>query len=178
MLAFHPIEVREFTGFAISETIDSSKLLKSTEVFTFSAMPAKDRYHDTVRIARIKEGWTITKESLTFMIGKRSAIIDLAAEKFLVAQKDTQKIAVEVKSFLGPSPMTDLERALGQFFLYSDVLSEKDPDRILYLAIPQTTYEGFFAEEVGQLLSRRRPELKFIVFEPNRQEIIQWKPSL
>jgi hypothetical protein len=139
-------------------------------------MPAKDLYHDTVKSALIKDGWTITKESLTFMLGKRPAIIDLAAEKVLIAEKDAQKIAVEVKSFIGPSPMTDLEKALGQFVLYSDILAERDPERILYLAIPERTYSGFFAEEVGAILFRRRPELKLIVFDPDLQEIVQWKP--
>jgi XisH protein len=139
-------------------------------------MPAKDLYHDTVKSALIKDGWTITKESLTFMLGKRPAIIDLAAEKVLIAEKDAQKIAVEVKSFIGPSPMTDLEKALGQFVLYSDILAERDPERILYLAIPEWTYSGFFAEEVGAILFRRRPELKLIVFDPDLQEIVQWKP--
>jgi hypothetical protein len=143
---------------------------------TSVSMPAKDLYHETVKMALIKEDWTITKESLTFMVGKRPAIIDLAAEKIIVAEKGLQKIAVEVKSFLGPSLMTDLEKALGQFVLYSDILAENDPDRILYLAIPQSTYEGFFAEEVGQMLSRRRPELKFIIFDPSKQEVTQWKP--
>jgi hypothetical protein len=141
-------------------------------------MPAKDFYHDTVKTALIKDDWTITKESLTFMIGKRPAIIDIAAEKVLVAEKGTQKIAVEVKSLLGPSPMSELEKALGQFFLYSDVLAENDPDRTLYLAIPQATHEGFFAEEVGQMILRRRPELKLVVFDPNTQEIVLWKPLL
>jgi hypothetical protein len=102
-------------------------------------MPAKDFYHDVVKTALIKDGWTVADSSLTFMIGKRPAIIDLAAEKFLVAERNTQKIAVEVKSFLSPSPMTDLEKAIGQFFLYFDVLAEREPDRTLYLAIPQAT---------------------------------------
>jgi hypothetical protein len=138
-------------------------------------MPAKDFYHDTVKTALIKDGWTVDDKSLTYMIGKRPAIIDLAAEKLIVAEKKTQKIAVEVKSFLSPSPMSDLEKALGQFFLYFDIMSEKDPDRILYLAIPQATYGGILSEEVGALLFRKRPELKLVVFDPDLQEITQWK---
>ncbi len=138
-------------------------------------MPAKDFYHDTVKLALIKDGWIVDDKSLTYLIGKRPAIIDLAAEKLIVAKKKTQKIAVEVKSFLSPSPMNDLEKALGQFFLYFDIMSEKDPDRILYLAIPQATYNGILSEEVGALLFRKRPELKLIVFDPDIQEITQWK---
>ena len=65
-------------------------------------MPAKDFYHDTVKTALIKDGWVVADKSLTFMVGKRSAMIDIAAEKVLIAERNTQKIAVEVKSFLSP----------------------------------------------------------------------------
>jgi hypothetical protein len=138
-------------------------------------MPAKDFYHETVKTALIKDGWTVADKSLTFMVGKRPAMIDLAAEKFLIAERNTQKIAVEVKSFLSPSPMNDLEKAIGQFFLYFDIMAEQDPDRKLYLAVPQTTYNGIFSEAVGELLLRRRPEFNLVVFDPNLEEITQWK---
>jgi hypothetical protein len=138
-------------------------------------MPAKDTYHDTMKAALIKDGWTVADASLTFMVGKRSAIIDLAAERFLLAERMTQKIAVEVKSFLSPSPMNDLEKAIGQFFLYFDIMAERDPSRRLYLGIPQNTYDGIFSEEVGKLLLRRRPEMSLVMFDPDLQEITQWK---
>ena len=138
-------------------------------------MPAKYFYHDTVKTALIKDGWVVADKSLTFMVGKRSAMIDIAAEKVLIAERNTQKIAVEVKSFLSPSPMTDLEKALGQFMLYFDIMAERDPDRVLYLAVPQATYNGILSEEVGELLLRRRPELNLVVFDPNLEEITLWK---
>lgn len=109
------------------------------------------------------------------MVGKRPAMIDIAAEKVLIAERNAQKIAVEVKSFLSPSPMTDLEKALGQFMLYFDIMAEQDPDRTLYLAVPQATYNGIFSEEVGELLLRRRPELNLVIFDPNLEEITLWK---
>ena len=138
-------------------------------------MPAKYFYHDTVKTALIKDGWVVADKSLTFMVGKRSAMIDIAAEKVLIAERNTQKIAVEVKSFLSPLPMTDLEKALGQFMLYFDIMAERDLDRVLYLAVPQATYNGIFSEEVGELLLRRRPELNLVVFDPNLEEITLWK---
>jgi XisH protein len=67
-------------------------------------MPAKDFYHDTVKTALIKDGWTVDDKSLTYLIGKRP-----------------------------------------------------------------------LSEEVGALLFRRRPELKLVVFDPDLQEITQWK---
>jgi hypothetical protein len=60
----------------------------------------------------------------------------LGAEKLIAAEKGQQKIAVEIKSFLNPSPVTDLENVLEQFILYYDILEEQRSDRISYLAIP------------------------------------------
>jgi hypothetical protein len=83
---------------------------------------AKDIYHDIVRLALEKDGWTITDDPLTLKVGGRSAYIDLGAEKLLAAEKAGQRIAVEVKSFVSPSPVKDLEQALGQYILYSQIL--------------------------------------------------------
>jgi hypothetical protein len=43
---------------------------------------------------------------------------DLAAEKPIAAERQGQKIVVEVKSFLSQSPMRDFEMALGQYIVY------------------------------------------------------------
>ncbi|WP_333212577.1 element excision factor XisH family protein [Microcoleus sp. S36b_A4] len=97
---------------------------------------AKDIYHNTVRTALENDGWTITNDPLTLKIGGRSAYIDLGAQKLLAAEKEGQQIAVEVKSFIGPSPVHDLEQALGQYIMYSQVLERQNSARLLYLAIP------------------------------------------
>ncbi len=78
---------------------------------------AKDIYHGTVRIALEKDGWTITVDPLTLRIGGRSAFVDLGAEKLFAAEKEGKRIAVEVKSFISPSPIKDLEQALGQYIM-------------------------------------------------------------
>ena len=59
-------------------------------------MPAKDIYHNNVRTALEKDGWTITNDPLTLEIGERSLFVDLGAEKILAAEKQGRKIAVEV----------------------------------------------------------------------------------
>lgn len=97
-------------------------------------MPAKDLYHETVKIALTKDGWTITDDPLKIEVGRRSIYIDLGARKLLGAEKQGRKIAVEIKSFLAPSPVSELEKALGQYELYSLVLEDEDPERLLNLA--------------------------------------------
>lgn len=84
-------------------------------------MPARDRYHHQVKTALQRDGWTITHDPLKLKWGAKDMYVDLGAEQLLAAEKDTCKIAVEVKSFLGPSEIADLEQALGQFVLYSSV---------------------------------------------------------
>jgi hypothetical protein len=107
-------------------------------------MPAKDIYHDQVRNALEKENWQITKDPLVLKWGIRDLYIDLGAEKLIAAEKTGQKIAVEVKSFVSNSPIADLEKALGQYILYHDILQQLEPNRRLYLAIRQETYSELF----------------------------------
>ncbi len=68
---------------------------------------AKDIYHDTVRTALEKDGWTITDDPLTLRIGLRDVFVDLGAQKLLAAEREGQKIAVEIKSFVSQSPVKD-----------------------------------------------------------------------
>ena len=72
----------------------------------------------------IAAGWTITHDPLVLKVGTKDLFVDLGAERLLAAEKEGQKIAVEVKSFSGASDVNNLERALGQFILYHDVLEE------------------------------------------------------
>jgi hypothetical protein len=101
----------------------------------------RDKVHDVVRKALENEGWLITHDPLPVKIGRKSTEIDLGAEKLIAAEKGNEKIAVEIKSFIGTSAITDFYHALGQFLLYQRALNIQEPDRTLYLAIPLSTYE-------------------------------------
>lgn len=137
-------------------------------------MPAKDFYHDTVKTALIKDGWTIT-EPFPLKVGKRDLFIDLGAEKLLIADRANQKIAVEVKSFISASPVSDLEQALGQYLLYENLMQKQYPDRSLYLAVRTTVYNSFFQEEIVQIVLESR-RLKLLIFDETQEEITQWIP--
>lgn len=136
-------------------------------------MPAKDIYHDSVKNALIKEQWTITHDSLTLRVGKKDMFVDLGAEKFLAAQKQDRKIAVEIKSFIGASEIEDLRNALGQYILYENALELVEPDRILYLAIREIIFYELFEEVIGRYLLEKRL-LKIVVFDPEREVIVKW----
>jgi len=136
-------------------------------------VPAKDIYHDTVKNALVKDGWTVTHDPLKLKWGKKDLFIDLGAEQLLGAEKEESKIAVEIKSFVGRSDVADLENALGQYVLYHDILEEVSPERVLYLAIRDAIFQDLFEEPIGKLLLNKR-RVKLIVFDPDKEEILRW----
>lgn len=136
-------------------------------------MPARGIFHDCVKTALIKDGWTITHDPLSLRIGKKDLFIDLGAEQLLAAEKEKCKIAIEVKSFVSASEIRDLEIALGQYVLYQNVLSITEPDRTLYLAIREPVFIDLFQEEIGRLLLERQV-IKLLTFDPNQEAIARW----
>jgi hypothetical protein len=139
-------------------------------------MSARDRYHDTVRNALVKDGWTVTDDPLHLVWGQRDLYADLGAERLLGAQKGTRKIAVEVKSFAGESEMRDLEQALGQYTLYERVLRNTQPDRLMFLAVREATWFTLFQEPIGKLLIEQQG-LHLLVFAEQTEEITKWIPE-
>ena len=75
-------------------------------------MPALDLFHNAVRNALLKDGWTITHDTLHIKWGKKDMYVDLGAKRILTAEREEEKIAVEVKSFISDSEMEDLKMLL------------------------------------------------------------------
>jgi hypothetical protein len=133
---------------------------------------AKDRFHDAVRIALEKEGWTITADPLEMSVGDVDFEIDLAAE-MLAAERAGEKIAVEIKSFIGRSNVSDFHTALGQFMNYKFALEEFEPERKLYLAIPESIYNSFFQRRFVRSVIERI-QIQILVYDEKKEVIIQW----
>lgn len=136
-------------------------------------MPARDNIHEALRKALISDGWTITHDPYYVPVGNRKAFVDLGAERLIAAVKGTEKIAVEGKSFLGVSELTEFERALGQFNLYYLALLQSEPQRVLYLGIPEVFYNAFFDDPFFQEVIRYY-SLKIIIFNEVNEEIVSW----
>ena len=115
---------------------------------------AKDIYHELTKVALTNAGWTITADPLRSAIGQRQTFIDIGAENLLAANRQGQDIAVEVKSFLSPSLLEDLYKAVGQFLMYKLALAESHPRKILYLAIPLTAWNTIVADEIAVYLNQ------------------------
>ena len=138
-------------------------------------MPAHDRDHDAVCAALVADGWTLTNDPLHLRYAGDDIYIDLAAERLIAAEKGLRRIAVEIKSFSGPSELADLHGAVGQFVVYREVLAEMDPERELYLAVTEEVRTEVFESGVAQLLLARQIR-RLVSFDPVRKVIVQWMP--
>ncbi|MDF5707074.1 MAG: XisH family protein [Nostoc sp. S4] len=134
---------------------------------------AKDRFHNVVRTALEKEGWTITADPYQVSIGDVDFEIDLAAQ-MLAAERADEKIAVEIKSFIGGSNVSEFHTALGQFLNYQFALEEFDPQRKLYLAVPDSIYQSFFQRRfIGSVI--KRTKINLLVYDEKEEIIVQWQ---
>lgn len=139
-------------------------------------MSAKDIYHNTVKRALQKDGWTITHDPFPLQIGRKRLSADLGAERLINAEKGTEKIVVEVKSFVGRSDVKDLEQALGQYIICRQVLNEMQINCNLYLAISEEVFNSVFALELGRVLLKNNL-VKLLVFDKKSEAILQWIPD-
>jgi len=131
---------------------------------------AKDRFHDAVRTALEKEGWTITADPYEISVGDVDFEIDLAAE-MLAAERVGEKIAVEIKSFIGRAKVSDFHTALGQFINYQFALEEFEPERKLYLAIPESIHNTFFQRRFVRSVVERT-HIYLLIYDEKREVIV------
>jgi hypothetical protein len=136
-------------------------------------MSAKDKFHEEVKRALIKDQWTVTDDPLKIESGGKRFEIDFGAERLIFADRGVEKIAIEVKSFLNPSAMTDFYGAMGQFLAYRLALQEEQPERILYLAVPEDAYRTFFQLPFVQRAVQAYA-LLLVVYDPTQEAITQW----
>jgi hypothetical protein len=137
---------------------------------------AKDIYHDLVKRALEIEGWTITHDPyfLSVGIGRRKVAADFGAEKFIIAEKETEKILVEVKSFITASNINELHHSVGQYDFYALLLEEQEPIRIPFLAMPKDAYDDLIREPIIQTFLDRH-HVKLIIFDIEQPCIHLWK---
>ena len=135
---------------------------------------ARDLYHALIRQALEADGWLITHDPLTLKYGEQTNLyVDLGAETPLAAEKEGRKIAVEIKNFLSPSPISEMEKALGQFGFYRFLLTRQFPGRILYLALPESRYDSLFDTAEGRDLASEF-QLRFILYDTETERIVRW----
>jgi XisH protein len=139
---------------------------------------AKDYLHPVVKAALIQEGWTVTHDPLELKVGGVDMEIDLGAERIIGAERQGQRIAVEVKSFLaGGSAISEFHRALGQFINYRIALRTEEPDRILYLAVPFLAFNTFFQLDFPKSVIDEN-KIKLLVYDTLAISDLLWIPEI
>ncbi|MDM8558306.1 element excision factor XisH family protein [Candidatus Parabeggiatoa sp. HSG14] len=139
-------------------------------------MSRRDKYHDIVKNALIREGWTITHDPYYFVNTDPQLSTDIGAERLIAAENATQKIVVEVKSFLKESQVVELEKAIGQYGLYRRFLAKQASERVLYLAVPRHAFEDIFSRQVGREAIEEFHLLLF-VYSLLKNEPLIWNPQ-
>lgn len=138
-------------------------------------MSAKDIFHEVVKRALQKDGWQITHDPLSLSVGGVNMSIDLAAERLIAAERESEKIAVEVKSFLErSSAISEFHTALGQFINYRGALRRREPERTIYLAVPLTTYNTFFQLDFPKEMVEEN-QIKLIIYDAQQEAIVEWR---
>ncbi|MDY6804258.1 MAG: element excision factor XisH family protein [Cyanobacteriota bacterium] len=136
-------------------------------------MPARDVFHNAVRVALEKDGWAITNDPLFIEIENFPFHINPETEGMLAAEKGDRKIALEIKSFPGTSKLDDFYEVLGQFIFYNSVLKDQPENVTLYLAVSRDIYNDFLTKEFIQEIVKERG-VKQLIVDRNEQNIGSW----
>ncbi len=135
---------------------------------------ARDKYHYQVRDAMVKDGWTITDDPFRLTVGVKDVFMDLGAERLLAAEKDNEKIVVEVKSFPARSFLADFYSAVGKYVTYEDALLLREPGRKLFLAVPDHIYQAeMYRDELVEAVLQHR-HIQVIVVDVFKKIIVKW----
>lgn len=134
---------------------------------------ARDAHHDAVRRALEKEGWTITDDPFLISVGRGNLQIDLGAERLMAAERQSERIAVEIKVFGAVSLVNAFHLALGQILNYRINLEDLEPERKLFLAVPESVFDSFFQTELVQKAISRL-HVAVLVFDPEAEVIVKW----
>lgn len=136
-------------------------------------MPRLDLYHETVKRALIKDGWSITREQLLIKYQGVHVFIDLAAEKSAIGEKDDSKIAIEIKVFNKSPFVSDFEKAIGQYSFYRFLLKKVKINRELFLAVSEKAFQEFFSlPAIQEYISEH--QIYLLVFDPEIEEVRKW----
>ena len=99
--------------------------------------------------------------------------IDLGAENILAAEREGEKIAIEVKTFAGLSKVYDFHLVVGQFIDYRIALRANEPDRILFVGITEDVYDEVFELPFAKMVVDEI-KMQIIVVNPQTNKIVKW----
>ena len=138
-------------------------------------MPASDRYHETVVHSLVNAGWTIIKEQYSLVIGQsgddlRRLYVEIAA------QSQTSQIVLIAVKTLENSPVHQFMTLVGQYLVYRTALNYLGNTTPLYVAISETDYQVIMAHPLWHevLHQTLREPIPFVIYDPDREELLKW----
>ena len=142
------------------------------------SMARLDKYHLNVKIALENDGWEVTHDPYVLKLKDddekvSNYPIDLGAEKVIAAQRGTEKIAVEVKTFESSSVINEYHKALGQYMDYLAGLEIQEPNRKLYLALSTRAYQDLMKNPLSKL-SINRFSINLLIVDIETNKITKW----
>jgi len=136
---------------------------------------AKDIIHNQVKNALIKDGWTITADPFELKYEELKLYADLAAERSpIAAERNGQKILVEVKSFVGHSFIRDFQQALGQWLIYLELKELVATDYELFVALSDWVYAKYFEDKKGLQYLIRKNRVNLIIVDIQTEVVVTW----
>ena len=120
-----------------------------------------------------REGWIVTDDPFVIPFGSQDFQVDLGLEMPIGAERGGEKIAVEIKSFLGMSAITDFYSALGHFLFNRSLLALRGIDRKIYLAMPNEAYHAIFDIADGEAV-RVHNHIPLIVSRQDAAGGLEW----
>lgn len=120
-------------------------------------------------------GWTIVKDTFTLPLASSRVEMDLLVEK---TESDGRKnrIVIEVKNFREEtSYVSELQKSIGQYLLYREILDGQGYTYPLYLAAPITAYPDFLNTSVIRRLLQKY-QIQLLLFDPQDPTLLKWNP--
>ena len=134
---------------------------------------ARDLIHYAIKNALTKDGWKVTDDPLSISSDETRFYIDLAANKFVTAEKRDERIAIEIKSFNYVSILEPFYCALGKYIVYQKALKEARSTRKLFLGIANKTY--FRLRQIPIFLRiLEQSEVSLIIVNTQSEKIVKW----
>jgi hypothetical protein len=81
---------------------------------------------------------------------------------------------VEVKNFVGMSDVAELQQAVGQFAMYRQALARTEPDRVMYLAVPDDAMRDFLSQPMSNQLLMDQG-VRLIIYSVQQEVILEWR---
>lgn len=133
----------------------------------------KDKIHEVVKIALMKDGWQITSDPYYLKLQTKTVRIDLEAEKFIEARKGAETILIEIKTLDTSTLLYSFYAAYGQYEFYRDALERQAIKNTLYLATSEQVHNEM--NEIPELvawLEKHKVNLLFVDIE--QEKIEKW----